>query len=194
MVDMIQSENKDLALTLNMYAEEYCKKLNDFLEREIKSNFNKSVRTATLISFYLTHDILSVSKRDITYRNLFSLMKIQNKNMNCIVDIEILQINLKPLLINIFNINKFQAIGWMYIMHVNEIIVLNHYKSHVSQLPDIRLKRSIKLGIRIQNNELRSFNRKLSTIDLDDKHVAQICSGIDQASYRLSEIFRKYHD
>src|SRR5690606_19498731 len=104
------------------YAEEYCKKLNDFLEREIKSNFNKSVRTATLISFYLTHDILSVSKRDITYRNLFSLMKIQNKNMNCIVDIEILQINLKPLLINIFNINKFQAIGWMYIMHVNEII------------------------------------------------------------------------
>lgn len=182
----------DLAATLDLYTQDYRNTFDKYLEQKIINNFRGAVEIVTVLSFYLTSDILNVPKRNIIYRNLFSILNIQCKNKNSYLDMAFLEIEKKPLFVNIFNVNRFQAIGWIYIMYLNEKIIFNNFKNELAQLPETRLKQRIELSIATQDKEWRSFNRRLSKIDLDTRSVDQICSGVDQANYRLAEILRNY--
>lgn len=184
----------NFAETLDLYTKDYKYIFNKYLDHKISNDFNGAIENITVMSFYLTNDILNVPKRNITYQNLFSILNVHHKNRNSLIDMEVLNLEQKTLFFNVFNINKFQEIGWIYIMHLNEKLIFNNFKDKTSQLPEICLKQSIRFNIYTQNNDWKAFNRRLSKMDVNTKFTNQICSGVDQACCRVFEILEKYDD
>ena len=97
----------NFAETLDLYTKDYKYIFNKYLDHKISNDFNGAIENITVMSFYLTNDILNVPKRNITYQNLFSILNVHHKNRNSLIDMEVLNLEQKTLFFNVFNIFSF---------------------------------------------------------------------------------------